>query len=504
LTLPPARGSVSAGGDQALLPGDGPMAGEGSRKARWLLAAALAAGLLARLLPAVRAPLIYDEYQWTARADRVSLSPLNLPLHGDQHPPGEVYWSALGAALLGRNLLGYRLASVLLGTLTILVGYRLGRFYFGEAAGLLAAWLLAADEYLINVSSLATEKTYLAFALLALLAFERALRRRTTAGFVLAGLTFGVGLVTKQVLVFWVPLFAARLLARDTRSLWKTRGPWLGALVCLAVVTPDLYWNFVSPGPSEALGAQGIPWQASRLGPGGWSWAPTALYLRLLVSDRGLAVISEYASMTVIPGAILLACAVASLFVLRSLPARFLQALGWGPFLFVSLTARNVGEFFWWADLSVCPFVLLTAGLVQWLPRARTPVALALAGVFLVHAAPVVTETRNCHPPVLPNAPSAEPLAGPLDPCASTQKMLIVRNRRRDHEALTRVGRWCLPARAVYREWLRDYRDFLDRVQRGAWKPKDPDEMGWPLPRNVDPPVERRWVDAELARLACR
>ena len=103
----------------------------------WLLVAILGAAGFGRLVGAISAPLIFDEHQWLAIVDRISLMPdrISLPLHGDQHPPGQAYWAALGTALLGPNLLGFRIASVLLGTLLVYLTYRVGHLYFGARAG---------------------------------------------------------------------------------------------------------------------------------------------------------------------------------------------------------------------------------------------------------------------------------------------------------------------------------------------------------------------------------
>ena len=56
-----------------------------------------------------------------------------------------------------------------------------------------------------------------------------------------------------------------------------------------------------------------------------------------------------------------------------ALRSRFLLVLGWSPFLFFSLLAGGTGEF-WWADLSIVPFALLAAVLLDSLPRARSAV----------------------------------------------------------------------------------------------------------------------------------
>ena len=151
-----------------------------SRWQWWSLAAIILVSAGLRFGLAIATPLVYDEYQWTHLVDTVNFNPseINLPIHGDQHPPGQLYWSAWGTMLFGKNLLGYRIGSVILGTLAVPIAFLLGRTYFGASAGLLAAFLIGMNEYMIGaVSRVCTEKTYLTFALLSLLFFERAVRR---------------------------------------------------------------------------------------------------------------------------------------------------------------------------------------------------------------------------------------------------------------------------------------------------------------------------------------
>ena len=69
-----------------------------SHRQWWCLSTIILFAAVMRFYAAIATPLVYDEYQWTARVDTVSIRPsaFNLPIHGDQHPPGQLYWSAWG------------------------------------------------------------------------------------------------------------------------------------------------------------------------------------------------------------------------------------------------------------------------------------------------------------------------------------------------------------------------------------------------------------------------
>ena len=438
-----------------------------------IMGGVLLLALGSRFVLAISKPFIEDEYASAKAVDSVSLSAghINIPLRAVDHPAGYVYWGALGTSVFGNSLLGYRIGQVLLGTLAVAVLYGIGREIFGKNVALLAASLLAANEYYLGQSyPCLPQISYLTFGLIALLLFERAHRGERPAGGLLAvsGAALGFGTFCKESLLLWLPLFALELCRRHFRpepestlpdrppnSFWwgGMRGLALFLLAYFVMILPDVYWNFVSADKATL----GFYNKAQNLAFEGWCWGPPALYLRplyfyLLEPDQ----LSEFVSMTSLPGLILLAGAIASLFLLRSRQARFLQLLGWGPFVFYSLFSVSRGEF-WWADLSVAPFILLTSAVIGRLAGAagKLTVALILL-VFVWRAGVLVLAIDNYHAPDWGKIPAAV-----VKEYRMHQASLIVQHRDRDHVALCRYGHWQLPATAYYRRCLTLYRSVL-------------------------------------------
>jgi hypothetical protein len=489
------------------------------------LALILAFAFTSRLYLAVSTPFIFDEYQWAALADSVDLRPnhFHLPLHGDQHPPAQVYWTALGTAIFGQNLLGYRAPSVIFGTIAVGLIYFLGKLLSGPKTGLLAAFLLATNEYHIGVSRLCTEKNYLTFALLGLLLFEIALRRPSVRGFVASGAAMGFGMLTKQSLVLWVPIFGLELLRRpETRFLWRRPGPWYGLLVLFIVVSPDLFWNVtaLSSGDFSTLGPHGnlgLSYQLSRLSVGTWSWAPLGLYFPPLYFHFIESGISEYAVMTPVLGIILLVAGGASVYLLRSPLARLLQILGFGTLLFFCLFTSPAGEF-WWADLTILPFIVLTGGVLAKLRGAWNAVTIAAIGLMLIYSSNLVRTRDNYFPLEWGTPPKAA-----IEAYRNSQRLLMVAFRDRDHLKLCSFGDIRLPACDFYADSLFLYQKRLITLEsEGATT----ERRKQPLPRvslpvmlrqNLDPmrfsadgwpaieewallPDEKAWVQMELEK----
>ncbi len=465
-----------------------------SRRQWWSLAAIILVSAGLRLYLAIATPLIYDEYQWTHLVDTVNLNPseINLPIHGDQHPPGQLYWSAWGTTLFGKNLLGYRIGSVVLVTLAVTIAFLLGRTYFGASAGLLAALLIGMNEYMLGaVSRLCTEKTYLTFALLSLLFFEKAVRRPSRSAFLALGVCFGLGVVTKQTLMLWAPLFVLELFRRrESRGVWRSAGPWLGVLACLVIVSPDIYWNLTESKPGHLN--EGVSFQLSKMGLG-WTWGPTALYCRSLIYHMVEPTLLDYPALTILPGGVLLLCAIASVFVLRSDQARFLQILGWSIFFFFSLLGDYPDDYpaFWWADMSILPFTLLTTGLISHVPKVRWPLALGVSALFVIKVVQLTNVRDNVYPPDVAPPPERVTIE------AHHQRLVWgirhrtwgARRRPIDHVELCRLGSWRLPAWDYYQATYEIYGGILDSMS----EEERADFRNWQRERNRVKRVLRRF-----------
>ena len=422
----------------------------------WLVVAILFGGIV-RLLAATRVPLIFDEHQWIAVADRVSLWPLHLPLHGDAHPAASAWLMAAGASVLGSNVVGYRITSVLVGTALIWLCWRVGSQHFGRSVGLLAAAMVAGNEYLFGISRFATEKMlYLAMAVGAVACFLRAVETGRVRDYAIFGAFFGVGLMTKEALILWVPLLAWELVQRKGARALIGPGPLTAFVIMVLAILPDLFWNLFLQDPVISQRSdRGLMQHLQRLDLG-WSFGPTSLFLRpaFQLVENG---VSEYASMTSLPGGLLLAGALVSIRRAAQPNVRIWLKLGWGPFVFFTLfgASQNAAPEFWWSDLSVVPFALLTAAALVRVPVAVQACVLAM---LLPGAINVALATENCYP-------SAAQVAGPLmERCRKKQSPLIAQFRSAQLETLTRFGPWRLQVADYYTGAATAYLAWLSRT----------------------------------------
>jgi 4-amino-4-deoxy-L-arabinose transferase-like glycosyltransferase len=175
-----------------------------------ILLALAGLGLAVRLAFATRAPVFgtKDSFEYIQPAvSLLSGQGFDLAL---RRPPVYSLFAAGSMAVLGQNLAALALVQHLLGVLTVLLSYWLGRFLFGRFVGVLAGILVALDSVLIIYEHYALSESFFTLVLLgACMLMVVALRRHTTRWYVLAGVALGLAVLTRpvaQAVLLAVPL----------------------------------------------------------------------------------------------------------------------------------------------------------------------------------------------------------------------------------------------------------------------------------------------------------
>lgn len=159
---------------------------------------------------------------------------------------------ALSISILGNNLIGLKIFSVIFGTLTALGLYLLGKELFHRtAAGLIAGFMVATSYWAINFSRIGFRAIMTAFLLsFSFYFFFRGLRTQRKLDFLWSGLIFGLGLHTyiafRVAPLILIILLPALMLSyeRFLQRFWKHGLAFiLGAMITAA---PMLYHFFIS------------------------------------------------------------------------------------------------------------------------------------------------------------------------------------------------------------------------------------------------------------------
>ena len=208
-------------------------------KRPWRLAIGLIAyAVVLRLIYAGSVELMPEEtYYW------------NYSRHLDfgylDHPPMVAWLIRLGTALFGQTEFGVRAGALCCGAVTSVFIYKLTRNLFGAASAVAALLLVQALPYFFLSGLLITPDAPLAAAWAASLYFlERALIGNRSRAWWFAGISLGLGMISKYSIAILVPVTMVFMLWDSTsRRWWRRADPYVAALLALAIFSPVLVWN---------------------------------------------------------------------------------------------------------------------------------------------------------------------------------------------------------------------------------------------------------------------
>jgi len=161
------------------------------------------------------------------------------------HPPMVAWLIRLGTALFGQSEFGVRAGALCCGAVTSIFVYKLARNIFGETSALAALLLAQTLPYFFLSGFLMTPDAPLAAAWAASLYFlERALIANRSRAWWLAGISLGLGMISKYTIAALVPVtMAFMLMDSQSRHWWRRIDPYVAALLALVIFSPVLIWN---------------------------------------------------------------------------------------------------------------------------------------------------------------------------------------------------------------------------------------------------------------------
>jgi hypothetical protein len=192
--------------------------------------------------------LFHDELYYWACALRPGLGYVD-------HPPLAPWVLAGSTAVFGEGRLGFGIVPALCGAATVfltgLMARRLGAGGWGQClaglcAGVAPVFLVFSSFFSVN----AIEILLWTLACLLLLELVRTGNERVWLAF---GLVAGLGLLNKHTFALLALGLGVGILATPLRSRLRSPWPWLGAVLALALASPNLYWNWVHDWPSLAF-----------------------------------------------------------------------------------------------------------------------------------------------------------------------------------------------------------------------------------------------------------
>jgi dolichol-phosphate mannosyltransferase len=161
------------------------------------------------------------------------------------HPPMVAWTIRLFTAIFGQTEFGVRAGALCCGAVTSFFVYKLGRNLFGEASALAALLMAQALPYFFLSGFLMTPDALLVAAWAASLFFlERALIGNQSRAWLLAGLSLGIGMISKYTIAILAPVTMIFMVwDPKSRDWWRRKEPYLAALLAFGLFSPVLIWN---------------------------------------------------------------------------------------------------------------------------------------------------------------------------------------------------------------------------------------------------------------------
>ncbi|NOQ47175.1 MAG: hypothetical protein GQ559_10985 [Desulfobulbaceae bacterium] len=204
-------------------------------RATWLV---LLLALAIRLVLSSQFLLVPDEanyWQWSRYLD--------LGYH--DHPPMIAWTIWISTSIFGHNEFAVRLPTVIGLTIASLYMCLLAARWFSYRCALHTA-ILSQGILLINGSALISTPDGLLLPCWAAACYHaaQALDRNTTGQWLLTGIWFGLGMLSKYTMLLFLPsLFLCMLFTKEYRNRLLFFKPWLGLVCGMLFFTPVLIWN---------------------------------------------------------------------------------------------------------------------------------------------------------------------------------------------------------------------------------------------------------------------
>ena len=162
-----------------------------------------------------------------------------------EHPPLIALNMRVYGLIAGSSVLALKVGAILISILILLLCYRVGVLFFDRKVALIFLLILEATPYYSTASVFwHIDQPYMLCWLGCLYAVGRYIKSGNSNWFFLFGLVAGLGALSKYIMILLpVCLLVWCVFSKEARQLLLDWRVYLAALIALAIVSPNLYWN---------------------------------------------------------------------------------------------------------------------------------------------------------------------------------------------------------------------------------------------------------------------
>jgi hypothetical protein len=172
----------------------------------------------------------------------------NLAVGYYSKPPVVAWVIALFTRLGGDHPFFVRVGAVLFSFGSSLILFYLGRALFNQKVGFWAFVIAnATPAFALGSVIMTIDPPLIFFWGLTILLLHRALSGEKKGYWYLAGVSLGLGLLSKYTMVALIPSFFIYLAFSRTKRSWlRKKEPYLCIIIGLLILAPNLYWNYIN------------------------------------------------------------------------------------------------------------------------------------------------------------------------------------------------------------------------------------------------------------------
>ncbi len=162
-----------------------------------------------------------------------------------EHPPLVALNIRIWSMIVGSSVLALKFGSVLYSVIILLVCYRVGLLFFDRRTALIFVLILETTPYFTMGSVFwHIDQPYMLCWLGCMYTIGRYVRSGNSNWFFLFGIIAGLGAQAKYTIVLMpVCLAVWFIINKETRKLLMDWRLYLSALIAIAIISPNLYWN---------------------------------------------------------------------------------------------------------------------------------------------------------------------------------------------------------------------------------------------------------------------
>lgn len=161
------------------------------------------------------------------------------------HPPMLMYLISFFTKVLGNTEFAVRLPSVIISCAVTVLMYLLGKELFDERVGFYSA-ILTNITLIYSIGGILStiDTPFALFWLLSLYFGVKALKTGEGRWWYLKDMALGLGMLSKYIMVLFVPAFLVFLiLSRGHRHWLRRKEPYIGSIIALLIFSPVIIWN---------------------------------------------------------------------------------------------------------------------------------------------------------------------------------------------------------------------------------------------------------------------